>query len=901
MESTLRGLYAVNNALQRRVDQNSDQNVGSATQKSSSLSAFLATLIPVAIEAGIFTLIFLILRKSQRRQYAPRTYLGSLREQERSPDLPPGFLNWLGSFFAIPDSFVLNHQSLDGYLLLRFLKIATAICFVGCFITWPVLFPVNATGGAGETQFDILSFSNVQNQYRYYAHTGIAVIFFSFVFMMITRESIYYINIRQAYLLSPLYAHRISSRTVLFSSVPNAFLNEGKIRRMFGDKLKNLWIATDCKDLQEMVDERDKVAFKLEGAEIKLTKLANAARIKANKKGGSHRDEEATVTGHTVGGETDGESGSVAARYINHKDRPTHRTKFLIGKKVDTIDWSRAELESMIPKVDAIQDKHRAGQGKYVNSVFVEFFTQAEAQSAYQMLAHHQPLQMSPRTIGMGPGDIIWKNLRIKWWERVVRNLVAISFVVWLVVFWSIPVAVVGIISNINYITNKVPFLSFINDIPSVVLGVVTGLLPSVMLAVLMALLPIILRFVARFSGVPTLSRVELRVQNFFFAFQVVQVFLVTTFTSAASSAVTQIINDPSSVTTLLATSLPKASNFYISYFIVQGLGVASGALAQIVGLILFRILGKILDKSPRKMYKRWSSLSGLGWGTVFPVYTGLTVIAITYSAIAPLVLGFATIGLYLIYFAFRYNLLFVYNANIDTQGLVYARALQQLSVGVYLGEFCLIGLFAIRAAIGPIIIMVLFTILTILYHFALNSALDPLMKYLPRSLQAEEEALLALEDGRTMSGETMANEKGIHAVATKNGQSSAGKDLDNDYDGKELPPVPMKKPNFLSKWLRPDKYTDYHTMRRLVPRDFVDIQYSPEIERDAYYNPAIASQTPLLWIPRDSAGVSRQEIRHTSKIIPMTDEGAHFDEKNRIVWDAEGGRPPIYQEKIYY
>ena len=58
-----------------------------------------------------------------------------------------------------------------------------------------------------------------------------------------------------------------------------------------------------------------------------------------------------------------------------------------------------------------------------------------------------------------------------------------------------------------------------------------------------------------------------------YMAFQVIQVFLVTTFASGAASVVTQIIDNPSSATTLLAENLPKASNFYISYFILQGLG----------------------------------------------------------------------------------------------------------------------------------------------------------------------------------------------------------------------------------------------------------------------------------------------------------------------------------------
>lgn len=41
----------------------------------------VSTLVPVIVVAGIYLIIFLILRRSQRRFYAPRTYLGNLRER----------------------------------------------------------------------------------------------------------------------------------------------------------------------------------------------------------------------------------------------------------------------------------------------------------------------------------------------------------------------------------------------------------------------------------------------------------------------------------------------------------------------------------------------------------------------------------------------------------------------------------------------------------------------------------------------------------------------------------------------------------------------------------------------------------------------------------------------------
>jgi len=289
-------------------------------------------------------------------------------------------------------------------------------------------------------------------------------------------------------------------------------------------------------------------------------------------------------------------------------------------------------------------------------------------------------------------------------------------------------------------------------------------------------------------------------------------------------------------------------------------------------------------------MYKRWISLSGLGWGTLFPVYTNLFVIAICYAAIAPLVLGFAAIGLYFFYFAYRYNLMFVSNATIDTKGRVYTRALQQVFVGLYLAELCLIGLFAIATgasigALGPLILMIIMLIFTALYQIALNSALDPLLNYLPKSMDAEERRLL--------DEERSAEQRGL-----ENGGNQE-KDGIVPAHHKEIPP-PHPKPNMITKFLRPDKYTDYATMRRLVPKD-VEIRYSPEAEENAYFHPSITNTTPLLWVPRDSAGVSRQECEQTSQVIPMTDEGAYLDEKNKIVWDADGGRPPIYQDKIYY
>lgn len=732
------------------------------------------------------------------------------------------------------------------------------------------------------------------------------------MFFTITREHLFYINLRQAYLYSPAYASRISSRTVLFTAVTQDYLSKEKILSMFGrEKVKNVWIATDTAELEEKVKERDSAAMKLEGAETKLIVMANKARNKQLKQEGAL--ENGNPEEEEGAGQFDDESGSVAARWVQAKDRPTHRLKFLIGKKVDTINWARSEIERLNPEIEELQAKHRAHDVKLVSSVFVEFFQQSDAQSAFQSVAHNLPLHMSPRYIGLDPTQVIWANLRIKWWERIIRHSATIAFVTAMIIFWAIPTAVVGAISNIDALTDKVHFLRFILNAPSWIRGIITGLLPVVLMSVLMALVPIILRLMAKWGGDPSLAAVEMTTQNTYFAFQVVQVFLVVTVASAATSVVTAIINEPQSAASLLAKKIPHASNFYVSYIVLQGLSFSAGALLQISGLILSKILGKFLDSTPRKMYTRWSNLAGLGWGTVYPVFTLLAVIGIIYSCIAPLVMGFATVGLYLFYFAYRYNMLYVSNATIDCQGRGYTRALQHLTVGCYLLMVCLIGLFAMgtganRMALGPLILMIIFLVFTILYHLSMNTAMEPLLNYLPKNLEHEEEALLAQE------------RKHLHGSSDGLAGTSAAKDMNNGVSNVDsgvgavdsadaekgladgpLPAGQEKPPNAIVKWLRPDKYHNYETLRRLVPSPLDLPTYTPEVERDAYCHPAVNSQVPLLWIPRDPAGVSRQEVAHTSRVIPITDEDAWLDTKGKISWDVDKGQPPIYEEKPSY
>ncbi|KAF3902969.1 hypothetical protein ABW20_dc0102946 [Dactylellina cionopaga] len=863
--------------IQKRADkcgditnQSNDPNIGSAKQ-SNSLSGLLSSLIVNGIIFAVMLLLFLILRKSQQRQYAPRTYVGAIKKEKRTDPLPDGIFSWVGPLVAIDESYVIAKTSLDSYFFLRYLKIALVMTLVGCFITWPILFPLNITGGAGQKQLDMLAMGNVQKSSHknwYYGHVLAAYLYFGFIMFTIYREMMHFIAVRQAYLCSSMYANRISARTLLVTSIPEEYLSVPRLLKLF-DNVARIWINTNAKELEELVAERDKLALKLEGAEIKYIRTADKNRRIAIKKGTA---------------EGDAEVGSVGARWVPAKQRPSHKLKFLIGQKVDTIDWSRTELKSMNAKIKELQARQRTDKVEQMNSAFIEFTTQQAAQIAFQCLASNLPLHMAPRYIGISPNEIIWSSLRLKWWERLLKITLVTGFIAVLIIFWSIPVAVVGAISNINYLTCQLPWLSFIEKIPKSILGVITGLLPSVMLAVLMALLPIILRLCARITGKPSLSSVELHVQNSYFCFQVVQVFLVTTLSSAIASSVKDLVGltSPQQIMNLLAENIPKASNFYVSYMILQGLSISAGALLQIAGLIVGKILSFLFDSTPRKKWNRWNKLSGLGWGTVFPVYTNIVVIALTYSTIAPLVLGFATIGISLFYLAYKHNLLFVYDNAIDTKGMVYPRALYQTLTGVYLAEICMIGLFVLATVPGPLILSVILLILTVLFQIALTNAFGPMLEPLPRNLQVSENNPATSDEATGADAETGNGEKADPtAIAT------------------EAPP----KVSIFKKFFQPHLYANYLSAKALVPQDSVEYDYTHEERENAYVHPAVFAEEPILWLAKDEAGVSVEEIEGCKAFeVVASDEFAWVDEKSKVQWeptvDDEPVNPPDYTEK---
>ncbi|KAL2419904.1 putative membrane protein C24H6.13 [Exophiala dermatitidis] len=853
---------------------------------SNSANAIAAALVPTLITAAAFLLCFLALRSRYRNIYAPRTYFRSIPQKDRTPSSSHDSVSWYHDFRALDDKFVLRHSSLEAYLFLRYLRMIVLICVVGCCLTWPILLPVNYTGGGDSSQLDKLSFSNVLGGNRLYAHAIIGGLFFAFIVLLVTRERLFVVGLRQAYQKVPLNATRLSSRVVLYLSVPPEGLREGNLQRYFGKDAVRSWVVSNLSDLEKLVAKRDGKIDTLEGLEVEL--LKNANKEKGNARNG--RD--------AVG---DSSHGSIEPEIDRHK--PRSKSKYIFGDDIDSIERLRAELSGLISDLDNIRQTDSDEPSKRTGAIFVEFKDQASAHEAFQVVRHPSPLALQPKYIGVQPKEVAWKNLNIEPSLRITYSYMAIALAVATIILWSIPVGIIGTISNIQYLADKFAFLRFINDLPEPILGLLTGLLPPLLLSTVVSYVPYFFQKMASLSGQPTTKEAVKWAQTWYFVFQVVQVFLITTFSSGAATLANRLANDPTSAPTLLAKNLPKASNFYLTYFIIQGLGTASNNVLNYSDLLSFLFYYKFMSKTPRQKFNTYSKLKGISWFIVYPKFTNLAVIAIAYSCIAPLVLGFAAIGIFLFYFSYRYNLLYVIQVKTETRGESYSRALQHMMTGVYLAELCLIGLFGTKGAAGPSTLMTILLVATAVHHYTVNKYLAPLEQYLPLEILSDEDE----EQQPLLGAGGGGGGGGSGAGGSHGGEEERVRDRSRIYKLGRKGKVPTVLLDPLARYLEPNIFASEEALRPWLEDPEAEYDesnsYSDDQLKNAYRNPALTSKTPTVWLPRDRKGLSKHEVAENEKAgLSSTDDGAELTADNEIVWDCEDfATVPVFKEATRY
>jgi hypothetical protein len=280
----------------------------------------------------------------------------------------------------------------------------------------------------------------------------------------------------------------------------------------------------------------------------------------------------------------------------------------------------------------------------------------------------------------------------------------------------------------------------------------------------------------------------------------------------------------------------------------------------------------------------------------------------------------------------------YVFTTDIDTKGACYAKAMQQLMVGVYLAELCLLGLFAINigstvVAVGPVVLQAILIIATIVFHIFMKRKLTPLLTTLPLDLLQEAESRRKHANGDAAASKTISNEgtaredsNDMHPGYTDKQDpitsapdgtglvSGTAANFSDDYRTKAEShdiandaPRPQKRSLFQRLFV-PQSQSATELSASLNPRFREPVQpYDVQDARKAYLHPAISAEPPVIWLARDSLGVSAQEVGELKEKlaehgVDVTDEGAIVNQKGKVEWVEESARQaPLWKGRVPY
>ncbi|KAE8372671.1 hypothetical protein BDV26DRAFT_285761 [Aspergillus bertholletiae] len=331
---------------------------------------------------------------------------------------------------------------------------------------------------------------------------------------------------------------------------------------------------------------------------------------------------------------------------------------------------------------------------------FSDLFT---AHLLLQTRTSSSPMELNAHIVdgnAMTSESVIYQNR----YFRALWNIAMAISLNTLAILWIVPISLTGLLSQLVYLDCISSSLSGLSDYQ---LGAIQGLAPQVAASILM-------------YSFPHLS-IEIFFQRHYFIFLFTQLFLVVSISSSLTTMIPEIANDIQSVPSVLAKNLPKASNYFYSYFLLQ-------AITQSV-MVLFQLPGSLWTymKRRRKEYLPQT----VQWSLLYPVFTNLICICIIFSAISPLILllGSVMFGVFLI--VHSYQAIYVLETEIDTAGMLYWEALNNIFVGIYTMDLFLIGLFVLQNALGPSVVATVLLVASALIHNNVRTRLHPLVKFL--------------------------------------------------------------------------------------------------------------------------------------------------------------------------
>ncbi len=170
----------------------------------------------------------------------------------------------------------------------------------------------------------------------------------------------------------------------------------------------------------------------------------------------------------SLAGTLDTERGGaeMVDRFVVPKKRPTWKQGLLglIGKNM-TLETS----PTYIAEHNAQVDEMRGNEDSYPQGdvAFVRFASQAEAHSFARLIPSTDKKYHLVKThIELVPEDVQWSNTSMSAAQRKTKTMLSWALTIFLIIIWAVPVAFVGLVSNVDTLCTTAKFLAWICKLP---------------------------------------------------------------------------------------------------------------------------------------------------------------------------------------------------------------------------------------------------------------------------------------------------------------------------------------------------------------------------------------------------------------------------------------------------
>ncbi|TFK47344.1 DUF221-domain-containing protein [Heliocybe sulcata] len=708
----------------------------------------------LTLSATIGLISFLIFSYSRKRWpllFAPRTKLKGFSPHEAHAH--EAFFGWILPTIRTSEFTVLQIVGLDAAVLLNFFKMSFylfSVCSIFATFTlmpinlrsnlgigdededndWPTApyaFAPNSTQptkpGQSKDWLDLISDANSYLTIHLlftYLFTGLALYF-------IQKNYRRFIRARQLFSLE--LVHSIPARTVMITDIPKHLQSERAVAEYFENMNLSVESATICREvgnLKALLDKRTNALLNLEAAWVKY--VGNPSTV------------EAYDPSNSAPAYTDGEPSSLEAQQsrlvVPHRKRPSMRPGWF-KSKVDALEYLEARFKEAD---DAVKSKRKAGKFKPAQTAFVTFEKMSSAQIAVQT-AHSPTPTYCITHLAPEPRDIVWANMTHSQNAMRIREVIVLSAICVLLLFWVVPITFLASLLSYKEIKKVMPWLARLIDRNDKVQAIVQNSLPSVAMISLNALLPFLLEGLTYLQGYRARSWVEYSLLKKYFIFLLTNVVFIFLLASTYWQLVRDLANSPAKIPEKLAQALlqGRARHFFLSYVILQGLGIMPLQLLNLGVIIPRAVMLLFVTRTPRD-FAELNAPPMINYGVVYPQAILIFVITILYSVVQPLIVIFGAIYFGVAYVVYKYKLLFVFYKPYESQGQAWPITFTRLIWGVIIFQIFMIGNFVLRssfilsALVGPLLLG------TLAWAWYTDKMFKPLSKYVSLSSVYEVE-----------------------------------------------------------------------------------------------------------------------------------------------------------------